>query len=128
MRSPSSPRRNSPRSAMKCAGSWPTRSRSTTSSPMAPSALTLSPTRSSPRPRTSSASSGADPLPRYPATRRDRELGGYAGADLAGDAGPAEPAIAVRILGEILLVVVLGEIELGRVLDLGGDGPKPSRL
>src|SRR5262245_63126196 len=44
-----------------------------------------------------------------------------AGADLAGDAGAAEPAIAHRILGEILLVVVLGEIELRRVEDLGRD-------
>src|SRR5581483_3847399 len=35
-----------------------------------------------------------------------------AGADLAGNAGAAEPAIAARIFREILLVVVIGEIEL----------------
>src|SRR5689334_22929613 len=34
-----------------------------------------------------------------------------AGADLAGDASAAEAAIALRVLGEILLVVVLGEVE-----------------
>src|SRR5215510_16469205 len=44
-----------------------------------------------------------------------------AGADLAGDAGAAEPAIAHRVLGEILLVIVLGEVELRRVEDLRGD-------
>ena len=50
-----------------------------------------------------------------------------AGADLAGDAGAAEPAIAVRVLGEILLVIVLGEIEFRRRQDLGGDGAEPLR-
>src|SRR5207245_11628512 len=33
----------------------------------------------------------------------------------------ARPAIAARVLGEILLVVLLGVVELGRVDDLGGD-------
>ena len=46
-----------------------------------------------------------------------------AGADRAGDARAAEPAIAVRVLGEILLVIVLGEIERRRVDDLGSDRP-----
>src|SRR5262249_30610567 len=45
-----------------------------------------------------------------------------AGADLASDAGTAEPAIAHRVLGEILLVIVLGKVELRRVEDLGRDG------
>src|ERR1035441_3169769 len=49
-----------------------------------------------------------------------RQLG--SGADRARHPGAAEPAIAEWVLGEILLVVVLGEIELGRVDDLGGDG------
>ena len=51
-----------------------------------------------------------------------------AGADLASDAGAAETAIAVRVLGEILLVVILGKIELRRRQDFRGDGPEPARL
>ena len=39
----------------------------------------------------------------------------------AGDAGAARPAITVRILGEILLVIILGEIERRRGFDFGGD-------
>src|SRR5262245_9889814 len=50
-----------------------------------------------------------------------------AGANRAGDARAAEPAIAARVLGEILLVVVLGEIELGRGQDLGRDRPEAAR-
>src|ERR1700742_3679137 len=34
----------------------------------------------------------------------------------------AEAAIAEGILRQVLLVIVLGEIELGRIDDLGGDG------
>src|SRR5690349_5658319 len=34
-----------------------------------------------------------------------------AGADRAGHAGAAEPAIAGRILGQILLMVILGEVK-----------------
>src|SRR4051812_11573062 len=45
-----------------------------------------------------------------------------AGADLAGHAGPAQPAISARIFGEILLMIILGEIEFRRVDDLGADG------
>src|ERR1051326_2383137 len=45
----------------------------------------------------------------------------HAGADRARHAGAAETAIAERILGEILLVIVLGEVELRRVEDLGRD-------
>src|SRR5581483_10291281 len=52
----------------------------------------------------------------------------HPGADLAGDAGAAKPAVAVRVLGEVLLVVVLGEIEFGRRQDLGGDRSEPARL
>jgi hypothetical protein len=37
-----------------------------------------------------------------------------------GDAGTAQAAITARVLGEILLVVVLGVVELGGVEDLGG--------
>src|ERR1700681_2438832 len=48
------------------------------------------------------------------------ELGGR--ADRARNAGAAQPAISVRILGEILLMVILGEIEFARIDDLGGDG------
>src|SRR5436190_17157225 len=42
-------------------------------------------------------------------------------ADLAADAGAAEPAVAVRVLRQVLLVVVLGVEELRRRHDLGGD-------
>src|SRR5579875_399862 len=42
--------------------------------------------------------------------------------DRARNPGAAEATIAAWILGKILLVVVLGEIEFGRVDDLGGDG------
>src|ERR1700722_1479507 len=45
-----------------------------------------------------------------------------AGDDRARHAGAAKPAIAGWILGEILLVIVLGEIEFARGRDLGGDG------
>src|SRR4029077_4495648 len=51
-----------------------------------------------------------------------------AGADLASDAGAAEAAIAVWVLGEILLVVILGKIELRRRQDFRGDGSEPARL
>src|SRR5712691_2778837 len=47
---------------------------------------------------------------------------GHRGADRAAHAGAAEPAIAHRVLGEILLMIILGEIERRRVADLGGDG------
>src|SRR5579872_5093828 len=43
------------------------------------------------------------------------------GADRAGDAGAAQPAIAERVLGQILLVIVLGKIKRRRLADLGGD-------
>jgi hypothetical protein len=39
----------------------------------------------------------------------------HSGPDLAGDTGPAKTAISVRVLRQVLLVIVLGEIELGRV-------------
>src|SRR6266540_1420805 len=39
----------------------------------------------------------------------------------AGEASPAEAAVAVRVLAEVLLVVVLGVEELGGLADLGGD-------
>ena len=51
------------------------------------------------------------------------------GADRAAHAGAAETAIAHRILGEVLLMVVLGEIERRRVEDLGRDRRRsPSAL
>src|SRR5438067_12837607 len=54
-------------------------------------------------------------LAAYPSRR-------YGSTDRAGDAGAAEAAIAERVLRQILLVVILGEIELRRVADFGGDG------
>src|SRR5262249_15663558 len=58
------------------------------------------------------------PARRRSALRALRELD----ADGAGDAGAAEAAVAAGILGQVLLVVVLGVVELGRGDDLGGDG------
>src|SRR3954453_4068320 len=50
--------------------------------------------------------------------------GTHADADRARHAGAAQSAIARRIFGEILLMIALGEIELARRRDLGGDGGK----
>src|SRR5215471_17513018 len=44
--------------------------------------------------------------------------------DLAGHASPADAAVAVGILRQVLLVVVLGVVELRRRQDLGGDFPE----
>src|SRR6187455_889781 len=52
-----------------------------------------------------------------------RSLGYALLVDRAAHAGAADAAIAGRVLGEILLVVVLGEIELRRRQDLGGNRP-----
>src|SRR5215207_3067082 len=43
----------------------------------------------------------------------------------AGDPRAAETAITVRVLREVLLVVVLGEVEFRRRHDLRGDLPVP---
>src|SRR5689334_23309354 len=51
--------------------------------------------------------------------------GADADADRTRHAGAAEPAIARRILGEILLMIVLGKIEFARRRDLGGDLAEP---
>src|SRR5262245_53642261 len=62
------------------------------------------------------------PLSLQASGRRD------SGADRTADAGAAETAIAARVLRQILLVVVLGEIERRRVEDFGGDGVEAPRL
>src|SRR3984957_11912219 len=54
--------------------------------------------------------------------RRTRRSGADAGADRTRPPGAAEPAIAGRVLGQILLMIVLGEIELAGRPDLRGDG------
>src|SRR5207248_8001673 len=46
---------------------------------------------------------------------------GRSEADRAAHTGSTEPAVAVRILLEILLVVILGVVELRRGQDLRGD-------
>src|SRR6266403_6145038 len=51
-----------------------------------------------------------------------KRSGANAGADRTRHPGAAESAIAGRILGEILLMIVLREIEFGRWRDLRGDG------
>ena len=54
--------------------------------------------------------------------------GADAGADRAGHSGAAETAIAARILGEILLVIVFSEVELRRGQNLGGDRSEALRF
>src|SRR5216110_1293724 len=49
-------------------------------------------------------------------------LGLNANTDRTADAGAAEAAVSVGILGEVLLMIVLGVIEFGRRQDLSGDG------
>src|SRR5262245_21160233 len=65
-------------------------------------------------------------LRRWGAMRRNPHcalrFGLDADADGATQAGAAEAAVAVGILGQVLLVVVLGEVERPGVEDLGGDG------
>src|SRR6185503_20184149 len=50
-----------------------------------------------------------------------RLLLGRADADRAGDAGAAQAAVPVGVLGQVLLVVVLGVVERAGGRDLGGD-------
>ena len=60
----------------------------------------------------------------WPALRRlpaDRSCRTTAARDGAGDAGALQAAIAIRVLRQILLVILLGEIECRRRRDLGGD-------
>ena len=52
--------------------------------------------------------------PRRAAARRGPSRPVDAGADRAGDAGAAEAAVAVRVLGQVLLVVALGVVERAR--------------
>src|SRR5581483_9936726 len=47
--------------------------------------------------------------------------GSRADSDRTGHARSAEPAITVRVLREVLLVVLLGVVELRRGRELGGD-------
>src|SRR5262249_53890025 len=47
--------------------------------------------------------------------------GCYPSADLAAHAGTAEPAVAKRVLRQILLVIILGVVERRRVEDFRGD-------
>src|SRR5262245_23989760 len=48
-------------------------------------------------------------------------LGFDADADRAGDARAADTAVALRVLGQVLLVIVLGEVERRGGGDLGRD-------
>src|SRR5215213_60837 len=58
-----------------------------------------------------------------PATCRSRTPSRSSGAeaDRAAHSGPAKPAVAGRVLLEVLLVVVLGVVEGARLRDLGRD-------
>src|SRR5688572_19339703 len=62
------------------------------------------------------------PPPPGPGARRGRD------ADRAGHSRAAEPAVAARVLGEILLVVVLGEVERPGLDDLRRDRPVAARF
>src|SRR6185436_14302070 len=74
---------------------------------------------------------GADeaPSPRACGARKQEggRSGGHADADRARHAGAAQSAITRRVLGEILLMIVLGEIEFARWRNLGGDGAETLR-
>src|SRR5262245_51440487 len=61
------------------------------------------------------------PPARAPRSKSSSSSYSYAQADRARHAGPADAAVAVRILVEVLLVIVLRVIELGRVDDLRRD-------
>src|SRR5579863_4356100 len=50
-----------------------------------------------------------------------RSSSSNSGSNLATHAGAAEAAITVRVLRQILLVIVLGEIKRRRLADFGGD-------
>jgi len=52
-----------------------------------------------------------------------QRLGAFATPDSA-TPGATVATIAARIFSEILLVIILGEVELGRIEDLGGDRRK----
>src|SRR5512144_798896 len=69
-----------------------------------------------------------DVRPPAPTLRLRRLLGLGGDADRTAHAGATQPTIAHRVLCQILLVVVLGEIERGRVDDLGGDSLEAARL
>src|SRR5690606_12280389 len=64
---------------------------------------------------------GRDTRPSRARIRRSVLCGGR-DSDRAGDAGAAYAAVAVRVLGKVLLVVVLGEVEVGGLGHFGGDG------
>ena len=55
--------------------------------------------------------------------RHGLRAGGGAVRHRAGDAGAAQPAIAPGVLGQVLLVVVLGVVEGAGRQDLRGDRP-----
>src|SRR5262245_44515783 len=51
----------------------------------------------------------------------------YAHPNLAGDSGTPDAAVAAGVLVEILLMIILGVVERGRVEDLGRDAPEARR-
>src|SRR5438132_13990699 len=67
-----------------------------------------------------------------PFLRAGRDEGQLFGSELcrgwAGDAGAAEAAIAARILGQILLMIALGEVEWRGLGNFGGDLAQPGRI
>src|SRR5882757_3709160 len=72
--------------------------------------------------RTGSHPSKRDSLSLAPVMVNKWFLSAHAGPDRARHAGATQPAIAGRILGEILLMIIFGEIEFAGWRDLGGDG------
>src|SRR5664279_3941596 len=71
--------------------------------------------------RATRAATSRAPSSRSTAAKRPELSSGRLEPDRAGDAGAAEPAVAVRHLREVLLVVVLGVVERPRRGDLGRD-------
>src|SRR5689334_2017015 len=66
--------------------------------------------------RLPTASTDAEREGHSPRTVSDRSIRrGDTGADRTGHAGAAKPTITARVLGEILLMITLGEVELRRI-------------
>src|SRR5438132_871883 len=57
---------------------------------------------------------------------QELQLGAGPRAHRAADASAAEATVAAGVLGEVLLVVVLGVVEVMRDRDLGSDRPQAS--
>src|SRR5215207_6740500 len=103
-----------------CTRSRPCRPRTTRSA----SPTTARPARCGSRTTAARSRSSARRRSRSSTARRS----GAGDARRAADAGAADAAVAVRVLRQVLLVVVLGEVEGPGRLDLGRDLARVARL